>query len=228
MESDEANVKFMRKQKKEIFVFPETYDTSMDERGRLMRRGIMRYANLAFVITLTCISPCVKKRFPTMDHLVEAGILLPNEKKIMEHLKTSHSTYWMPLVWASSIAIRARKEGRIRDDFALNTLVEAIANYRSLCGGLYNYDWISIPLVYTQVVTLVVYTYFLSTLMGRQYLDPVQGYPGYDVDLYIPVFNFLQFFFYMGWLKVAETLVNPFGEDDDDFEVNWIIDRDIQ
>ncbi|KAG8196811.1 hypothetical protein JTE90_027527 [Oedothorax gibbosus] len=208
--------------------FVSAYIHGQDDRGRLMRRTIMRYANLAFVITLTCISPCVKKRFPTMDHLVDAGIMLPNEKKVMEQLKTSHSTYWMPLVWASSICIRARKEGRVRDDFALNTLVEAIANYRSLCGGLYNYDWISIPLVYTQVVTLVVYTFFVATLMGRQYLDPEQGYPGYDVDLYIPVFNFLQFFFYMGWLKVAETLVNPFGEDDDDFEVNWVIDRDIQ
>ena len=76
---------------------------------------------------------------------------------------------------------------------------------------------ISIPLVYTQVVTLAVYTFFLSSLMGRQFLDITKGYEGHEVDLYIPVFTFLQFFFYMGWLKVAEVLINPFGEDDGNF-----------
>lgn len=53
-----------------------------------------------------------------------------------------------------------------------------------------------------QVVTLAVYTFFFACLIGRQFLDPTQGYPGHDLDLYVPVFTLLQFFFYSGWLKV--------------------------
>lgn len=49
---------------------------------------------------------------------------------------------------------------------------------------------------------MAVYSFFLACLIGRQFLDPAQGYPGHDVDFYLPVFTLLQFFFYVGWLKV--------------------------
>ncbi|MCL4137057.1 UNVERIFIED_CONTAM: hypothetical protein GTU68_040776 [Idotea baltica] len=124
-----------------------------DERGRLMRRTIMRYANLTYTITLGMISPQVKKRFPTFNHLVEAGFMTSNEKLIFEHMDEASplSKYWMPLVWAGSIVARARKEGRIRDDFAVKTILDAINQFRAGCGGLLAYDTISLPLVYTQV-----------------------------------------------------------------------------
>lgn len=44
-----------------------------DERGRLMRRNIVRYAVLAYVITLNHVSVRVKKRFPGWQHMVDAG-----------------------------------------------------------------------------------------------------------------------------------------------------------
>ncbi|XP_073975148.1 uncharacterized protein isoform X2 [Rhodnius prolixus] len=196
----------------------------------MMRRTIVRYACLSLTITLRMMCPTVKKRFPTIEHMVEAGLMLPNERKTFEILeeKTVHPKYWLPLVWAASIITRARREDRVKNDFALKTLIDEVNKFRSGCGSLLNYDWISVPLVYTQVVTLAVFTYFTASLMGNQYLNPQKGYPTHTIDLVVPIFTLLQFFFYMGWLMVAETLVNPFGEDDDDFEVNWLIDRNLQ
>jgi bestrophin, other len=83
-----------------------------------------------------------------------------------------------------------------------------------------------------QVVTIAVYSYFITSALGSQWIDnKLKSNPQSNIsniDLYFPIFNTLEFFFYMGWLKVAESLINPFGEDDDDFEVNWLIDRNLQ
>ena len=85
------------------------------------------------------------------------------------------------------------------------------------------------------MVTLATYVFFIFTIIGRQKIDNYNvhkamrsGRIPLDIDLYIPVFTVLQFFFYMGLLKVAEQLINPFGDDDEDFELNWLIDRHVK
>ncbi|XP_060050932.1 bestrophin-3 isoform X2 [Erinaceus europaeus] len=199
-----------------------------DEHGRLLRRTLMRYVNLTSLLIFRSVSTAVYKRFPTMDHVVEAGFMTADERKSFDRLKSPHLKYWVPFIWFGNLAAKARKEGRIRDSVDLQSLMTEMNRYRSWCSLLFGYDWVGIPLVYTQVVTLAVYTFFFACLIGRQFLDPSKGYAGHDLDLYIPVFTLLQFFFYAGWLKVAEQLINPFGEDDDDFETNWCIDRNLQ
>ncbi|XP_011185829.1 bestrophin homolog 22 isoform X1 [Zeugodacus cucurbitae] len=212
-----------------IAVFVSSNVHGQDERGRVMRRTIMRYVCLCLTMVLINVSPRVKKRFPDLTHLVDAGLLNDNEKAIIESMNKGfprHSKHWLPIVWAASIITRARKEGRIRDDFAVKTIIDELNKFRGQCGLLISYDTISVPLVYTQVVTLAVYSFFLCSVMGQQWTEDKQAFQ--KIDIYFPVFTTLQFFFYMGWLKVAESLINPFGEDDDDFEVNWMVDRNLQ
>jgi hypothetical protein len=102
---------------------------------------------------------------------------------------------------------------------------------------------------YTQVVTLTVYAYLFSTLFAQQYLEPRtnsastdnqtfsrlnisfthQGvFSAHTPCVYIPWFSILEFIGYLGWVKVAETLLNPWGDDDEDFQINYLIDRNFQ
>ncbi|XP_018802382.1 PREDICTED: uncharacterized protein LOC108977213 isoform X2 [Bactrocera latifrons] len=207
---------------------PNATGGATNETGRLMRRNIMRYMVLAYVITLQRISLRVKRRFPTTQHLVDAGLMHESESKIFDALnaKSPMSKYWMPLVWATNIINRARKEGLITSDHIVQTILMELSDIRRRLGGLIGYDTVCVPLVYTQVVTLVLYTYFIAALVGRQMLPNMPD--AKDPDLYFPFFTVLQFVFYVGWLKVAEVLINPFGEDDDDIELNWLIDRHIK
>ena len=46
---------------------------------------------------MTLISPKIKKRFPTLNHLVESGLLTEEEKKILEEMEEQYVDY--PHYW---------------------------------------------------------------------------------------------------------------------------------
>ena len=93
--------------------------------------------------------------------------------------------------------------------------------------------------------------YFVACLFGRQYLYPrdsisptvefdamnvthaakfaISGpYANHSPNLYFPFFTILEFLCFVGWIKVADELLNPFGDDDEDFHINYVIDRNLQ
>ena len=90
------------------------------------------------------------------------------------------------------------------------------------------------------------YTYLFANLFGHQYLEPrdqekadlfkelgvsISKEKPYDLHtpvVFIPVFTLIEFVAYLGWIKVAETLLNPWGDDDEDFQINYLIDRNFQ
>ncbi|VDP41029.1 unnamed protein product [Soboliphyme baturini] len=163
---------------------------------------------------------------------MDAGYMTKEELRLFDTLSTGLNyhihNFWIPWQWTCTLAYMCRKEGRVDSDAILCKIFDAIVNYRDNLSQLVEYDWISVPLVYTQVVTIAVYSYFVASLMGRQYLDPKKNYKGYEIDLYFPFITVVEFFFYMGWLKVAESIINPLGTDDEDFDTLKIIDRNFE
>jgi len=224
------------------------------EKPKRIRRLVIRWANLANILTLRRMSTEITRRFPTYDHLVEAGLLTEREMikldKMLDTTDSLYPIYWVPLQWAQVEIRKAKDDGLISSDLVFTKLQESVQTLEEKNKSLLGYGWMNISLVYTQLVTIAVHVYFLVSLLGRQYLTPTRyigangdyikvppetpdsvnlvGHDDSCLDFYIPFFTIMQFIFYFGWLKVAEILINPFGDDDDDFDVNYIIDRNFQ
>ena len=192
------------------------------EEARIVRRTVVRYCLLSYILCIRRLSVRLRKRFPTIQELVRTGILRADEAmRIGEENSDAmyESNWWMPLKWATEIMSNAQKENLIQSAPGYAGIMGMLSKFRSSLADVATYGHIPVPLVYTQVVTLAVYVYFAVALIAEQWTMTE------DVDLYYPIFMTVKFLFFFGWLRVAETLYNPFGEDDDDFELNELLNR---
>ena len=213
----------------------------------------MRYVNLSNVLVYRLVTRKVEERFPDEQSLVDANLMLPDEKDKMIECKEKmpHEITWIPLMWALKLLSKARRDKKIEIEAPIFGQIQSkfeemeISNRKIL-----NYGWVNFPLAYTQVAHFSVYLYFLAALLGRQYLLPQklddiddETFPSlnntisiaasnsvfkpHSPDLYVPFFTLFELFAYLGWIKVAESLLNPFGDDDEDFQLDYLIDRNI-
>ncbi|KAM3720117.1 Bestrophin [Dirofilaria immitis] len=210
-------------------LYVSKYISGSDDHARLLRRNIIRHLLFHQVLVYRDISEVIRRRFPTMETLVTAGYITETELMQFNAIDSKNRKYWLPIHWALGLARRAQKEKRIDSPQALQDIFEKINNFRLQLAQLIIIDWVPIPLVYSQVMCLTVRLYFFLALMGQQNIAPSPDDNYIDtISTHIPFISLCQFIFYMGWVKVAEVLMNPFGDDDDDLEINWLIDRNLQ
>jgi len=196
------------------------------DRAKLVRRTIIRYCMLSYILCIRRLSVRLRKRFPTMDVIIKTGLVRKDEAVRIgdeENSEMYGSNWWMPLKWSVELVHKAQKDGLISSAPGYAGLLGQLSSFRSALTSVATYGHIPVPLVYTQVVTLAVYVYFAVALIGEQWI--IYRKPGDEIDLWYPIFMTVKFLFYFGWLRVAETLYNPFGEDDDDFELNELLNR---
>ncbi|KHN73525.1 Uncharacterized protein Tcan_11729 [Toxocara canis] len=208
-------------------LFVSTYIRGDDPETRIQRRNIVRYICLSQVLVFRDISMRVRRRFPTMQSVMKAGFLLPHELEMLEAVDLKYNKYFVPFNWIFAMIYKLRKAGKIDADVLMNSMLQEIRLFRTNLAELCNYDWVPVPLAYPQVVFLAVRVYFIICLVARQFIVGEQAHNKTLIDLRVPFMTMLQFVFYMGWVKVAESLLNPMGEDDDDFEGNFLIDKNI-
>uniref|UniRef100_A0AC35GQ22 Bestrophin homolog n=1 Tax=Panagrolaimus sp. PS1159 TaxID=55785 RepID=A0AC35GQ22_9BILA len=191
------------------------------EKTRLLRRTLVRHMVLTQILVLRDISLQVRKRFPTMETVIEAGFLTKNEQESIEAVDDQYSRYWVPLKWVYQHVREARKENIISSDTFYNRITLEVQIFQQGLANLLKYDWVPVPLIYPQLISLSVRIYFLLCLMSRQFLKDS------PIDIWVPILTMIQFIVYFGWMKVGEVLLNPLGDDDDDIECNHIIDRNL-
>ncbi|CAI5453048.1 unnamed protein product [Caenorhabditis angaria] len=188
-----------------------------------VRQTIARWSTLQAAIAWAGISVRTLKRFPTERHMVAAKIMTEEEYDLYMSTDAPQGKWFVPTIWIINLIKKQKQEGKI-DSVQMDMLLKMVYSYRDGFAMLFVYDWIKIPLVYTQVVAIATYGYFFICLIGRQpKLD--QKSMEKEITILFPIFTTFQMLFYLGWLKVGQYLMNPFGEDDDDFELNYVLDR---
>ena len=213
----------------------------------------MRYVNLSNVLVYRLVTRKVEERFPDEQSLVDANLMLPDEAEKLKKCneKMLHETTWLPIMWALKLLSKARRDKKIEMEAPIFGQIQSkFEEIEKSNRKILNYGWVNFPLAYTQVAHFSVYIYFIAALFGRQFLVPLQEddidiktfpnlnniisfarsnsvFKPHSPDLYVPFFTLFELFAYLGWIKVAESLLNPFGNDDEDFQLNYLIDRNI-
>ncbi|GMT25136.1 hypothetical protein PFISCL1PPCAC_16433, partial [Pristionchus fissidentatus] len=198
-----------------------------DDRSKKRRHTVARYLNLTSALAWRDISSKIRIRFPHLKSIEAAGLATEKEMEKLEIINQScpHARWMAPLHWIQHIVMQEVKDNNPMASL-VNTFMKDLQTVRASYRKLFSYDWVTVPLPYSQVAALATYAFFFFCLFGRQFVYREKE-TDRQIDLFIPIFTIVQFLFFVGWLKIGQDLMRPFGTDDDDIELLYIFERNV-
>ncbi|CAD6191311.1 unnamed protein product [Caenorhabditis auriculariae] len=199
-----------------------------------IRRTIVRYLMLAYILLLRDVSSNIRIHwFPTMEKIVECGLLTSQELSLMRssRMKRTACHYWIPFLWILQIVKkRYRKQNKkasVMTEEGYDQFVEEIISTRGTLGDILSYDWVPLPLALTQTITFFVYCTLFGNIFRLQSRIILQYKTNSHAEAIIVqgISNCFLNVLYIAWLRISQVIVNPFGEDPDDFEAEYLLER---
>jgi len=164
-----------------------------------------------------------------LESIEEAGLLLKHEKEILYQVEAQDGASKMCLTvtnWALLLIKEGRDAGYFESASDANRLFDPVFAFKKSLSSVLKFQSTPIPLSFIQAVTLMVNIFAVVSLMGKQFFDFNRKL--LVVDCYLPILPAMQYLAYVSWLRLGEVSVNPFGDDDDDFDIIALFDNHIK
>ena len=104
------------------------------DQNRIIRRTVVRYCLLSYVLCIRRLSARLRKRFPSTQEIIRTGLMRPDEAARIGAEASGEmygSNWWLPLKWSTEILCSALRDGSIKSPPGYNGLLGQIATFRS-------------------------------------------------------------------------------------------------
>ena len=216
--------------------------SDLSKHGLLLKKTIFRYILACTFQSYHASSKLFQQKYPKpWLSMIQLGILTKTEvKQIRDRIDEypyPGEVSFVPMAWACLTLRKAFEEGHIQPNHqgsnnrghinsnvyptVVNVALKALHDYRLNYGSMLFEVYFPFPLYLSQLVTIVVYSYFLIALIAQQNLNS-------ETIFIFPVFTCMEFIVYVGALRVGQTFTNPLGGDENAFEMVAFFNRNLR
>lgn len=146
-------------------------DSNRQDEGRQLKTEIMRHTCLALTLLLRQVSSTLKNECKTYKDPVDMRDR-ENEDELrlkIEEKQSKEFSYLIPIKWANQVLRSGKARGIFTDTDEIKGALEELNRFCGECRLLTLHTTISIPVIYTHVVKVAVYTFLVASAMGRQW-----------------------------------------------------------